>query len=298
MTTTLEVMPWPQGTSVSQLTAAFLAGYGPTTRKSYAEGLRAWFRWCNEHNLDPLRVARPHIDLWARWLEEERHLAPATVMHRLCTLRSFYRYLEDEEVIALSPARKVRLPKVSTDSQTRGMSRTEVARFLATSERNPTYHAMCCLLALNGLRISEACSANIEDLGVERGHRTLTVTRKGGNRQTIPLSPKTARTVESIVAERSNGPILVTQAGTRMTRTNAAKAVGRIGKQAGIETKVHPHRLRHAFVTIGLDAGIPLHDMQDSAGHADPRTTMRYNRNRFSLDRNATHIVTAFVSGG
>jgi site-specific recombinase XerD len=61
---------------------------------------------------------------------------------------------------------------------------------------------------------------------------------------------------------------------------------------------MHPHRLRHAFVTTALDAGVPLHDVQDSAGHADPRTTMRYNRNRYSLDWNATHIVTAFLAGG
>jgi integrase/recombinase XerD len=296
MTTT--VIPWADTANLTQITAAFLAGYGPGTRKSYAEGLRAWFRWCDDHGIDPLKAARPHIDLWGRWLEEERKLMPSSVMHRLCILRSFYRYLEDEEIITVSPARKIRLPRVSTDSQTRGMTRTELARFLAASERNPTYHAMCCLLALNGLRISEVCSANIEDLGIERGHRTLTITRKGGKRQTIPLSPKTARTIESLIGERTSGSILLTKDGTRMTRTNAAKAVARIGKAAGIETHVHPHRLRHAFVTTALDAGVPLHDVQDSAGHSDPRTTMRYNRNRFSLDRNATHIVTAFIAGG
>ena len=292
------IVPWSEGANLDRITAAFLAGYKPVTRKTYFLGLKIWFRWCADHGIDPLKAQRPHIDLWGRWLEEERQSKPATVMSRLCILRSFYRYLEDEDIIFKSPAARVRLPRVSTDSQTRGLDRAEVSRFLITSEYNPTYHAMCCLLALNGLRISEACGANVEDLGVERGHRTLTVTRKGGNRQTIPLSPKTARIIESLVGERTEGPILITGCGTRMTRSNAAKAVARIGKKTRIETKMHPHRLRHAFVTIALDAGVPLHDVQDSAGHADPRTTMRYNRNRFSLDRNATHIVTAFLAGG
>lgn len=116
--------------------------------------------------------------------------------------------------------------------------------------------------------------------------------------KTLPLSPKTVRALDHIIGERISGPILLSGLGNPMTRTNAAKAVARIGKRAGVESRVHPHRLRHAFVTTALDAGVPLHDVQDSAGHADPRTTMRYNRNRFSLDRNATHIVTAFVSGG
>lgn len=292
------IIPWSETANLNQITAAFLAGYKPITRRTYADGLRNWFKWCAEHGIEPIQAQRPHIDLWARWLEEERNAMPATVMKRLCILRSFYRYLEDEDIIVKSPATKVRLPKVSTDSQTRGMTRQEISRFLATSEYNLTYHAMCCLLTLNGLRISEACDADIEDLGVERGHRTLTITRKGSKRQTIPLSPKTARTIELVIDERSTGPILVTKDGTRMTRSNGAKAVARIGKRAGIETHMHPHRLRHAFATVALDAGVPIHDVQDSMGHADPRTTTRYNRNRFALDRNATHIVTAFLSGG
>lgn len=292
------LIPWTDTANLTQITAAFLAGYIPSTRKGYTFGLKQWFTWCNERGIDPLHAQRPHIDLWARWLEEERQLAPATVMHYLCILRSFYRYCQDEDIIVKSPATKVRLPKVSTESRTRGMTRQELSRFLASSDYNPTYHAMCCLLALNGLRISEACGANIEDLSIERGHRTLTITRKGSKRQTIPLSPKTARTIEALIGERTSGPILLTKDGTRMTRSNASKAIGRIGKLAGIETKMHPHRLRHAFATVALDAGVPIHDVQDSMGHADPRTTTRYSRNRFALDKNATHIVTAFLSGG
>jgi integrase len=55
--------------------------------------------------------------------------------------------------------------------------------------------------------------------------------------------------------------------------------------------------LRHAFITTALDAGVPLRDVQDAASHADPRTTMRYNRTRVSLDRHATYIVARFLAG-
>jgi integrase len=58
-----------------------------------------------------------------------------------------------------------------------------------------------------------------------------------------------------------------------------------------------PHTLRHAFITAALDAGVPLRDVQEAASHADPRTTMRYDRARVSLDRHATYIVSAFVAG-
>jgi integrase/recombinase XerD len=55
---------------------------------------------------------------------------------------------------------------------------------------------LACLLALNGLRITEALGADIEHLGMERGHRTLTITRKGGKIATIPLAPRTARAID------------------------------------------------------------------------------------------------------
>ena len=56
-------------------------------------------------------------------------------------------------------------------------------------------------------------------------------------------------------------------------------------RRAGIAKHVTPHTMRHAFITAALDAGVPLRDVQEAASHADPRTTMRYDRARTSLDR-------------
>ena len=60
--------------------------------------------------------------------------------------------------------------------------------------------------------------------------------------------------------------------------------------------QVRPHTLRHAFITAALDAGVPLRDVQEAASHADPRTTMRYDRARASLDRHATYIVATYTA--
>ena len=68
-------------------------------------------------------------------------------------------------------------------------------------------------------------------------------------------------------------------------------------RRAGIGKTVTPHTLRHAFITAALDAGVPLRDVQEAASHADPRTTMRYDRASGSLDRHATYIVAAYVAG-
>jgi integrase/recombinase XerD len=73
--------------------------------------------------------------------------------------------------------------------------------------------------------------------------------------------------------------------------------VRRVARRAGITKPVDPHTLRHAFITAALDAGVPLRDVQEAASHADPRTTMRYDRARGTLDRHATYIVAAYVAG-
>jgi len=150
--------------------------------------------------------------------------------------------------------------------------------------------ALVSLLALNGLRVSEAIGADIERLGLERGHRTLTVVCKGAKVVSVPLAP---RAIDLAVAERSAGPILCDDDGERLDRHAAA----RIARRAGIAKRVGPHTLRPAFITAALDAGVPLRDVQEAASHSDPRTTMRYDRARVSLDRHATYIVATFIAG-
>ncbi len=158
-------------------------------------------------------------------------------------------------------------------------------------------HALISLLVLNGLRVSEATGADIDRLGLERGHRTLTILRKGGKIVTIPLAPRTARAIDLAIGERLDGPIFLGPDGQRLDRHAAGRIVRRVARRAGITKKVGPHTLRHAFITAALDAGVPLRDVQEAASHADPRTTMRYDRARVSLDRHATYIVAAFLAG-
>lgn len=93
------------------------------------------------------------------------------------------------------------------------------------------------------------------------------------------------------------GPIFSGPDGQRLDRHGAARIVRRAAHRAGITKPVGPHTLRHAFITAALDAGVPLRDVQEAASHADPRTTMRYDRARGRLDRHATYIVSACLAG-
>jgi integrase/recombinase XerD len=129
------------------------------------------------------------------------------------------------------------------------------------------------------------------------GHRTLTVLRKGSKIVTIPLAPRTARAIDLAIGERLDGPIYLRPDGQRMDRHCAGRIVHRAARRAGVNKPMSPHTLRQAFITAALDAGVPLRDVQEAASHADPRTAMRYDRARVSLDRQATYVVAAYLAG-
>jgi integrase/recombinase XerD len=148
-----------------------------------------------------------------------------------------------------------------------------------------------------GPRCSRATSYLSDDLDIDRHHWTLRIVRKGGKQATIPLAPRTARALDVYLGERLIGPIFLGAAGGRMDRYAADRTVKRLARRAGITKRISPHSLRHSFITAALDAGVPLRDVQEAASHADPRTTMRYDRARQSLDRHATYIVAAFLAG-
>src|SRR5438477_624095 len=158
--------------------AGFLAGYRGLTREAYALDLRQFAGWCRSRSLALFAVRRADIESFARELEAMGR-ARATVTRRLSTIAGFYKYAVEEELLDRSPAAHVRRPRVDYESHAAALDRNELGALLvAAGLGSPSVHALISLLALNGLRISEATGADIEHLGLERGHRALTITRK------------------------------------------------------------------------------------------------------------------------
>jgi len=125
---------------------------------------------------------------------------------------------------------------------------------------------------LLGLRIFEATSADIADLGEEHGHRVLRVCGTGPKIVLVPLPPAAGRAIDL----RARGAVLLNTRGARMDRHAATRRLRHLAETAGLQiAKAHPHMLRHNYITTMLDAGADLRDVQIAARHADPRTTMR-----------------------
>jgi integrase/recombinase XerD len=159
--------------------------------------------------------------------------------------------------------------------------------------------ALVCLLGLLGLRIFEATGLDIANIGEEHGHRVLRVVGKGHKIVLVPMPPAVARAVDRAVDGRASGPLLRNRLGRRLDRHGATRRLKDLQSRAGVRiARMHPHMLRHTFVTTMLDAGVDLRDTQIAARHADPRTTMRYDRARTNLDRHPNYILAAYMSSG
>jgi site-specific recombinase XerD len=137
------------------------------------------------------------------------------------------------------------------------------------------------------------------------------VTRKGGHRVALVLPPATTAALDTYLTNRIAtvathasvstpvaGPLLATDTGGRLDQAALWRLVRRLARAAGIEhwAALSPHSLRHTAITLALDAGASLRDVQDFAGHRDPRTTRRYDRSRHSLDRNAAYTLAAYLA--
>jgi len=233
----------PVFTSTERLAlAGFLAGYSGLTRQAYELDLRQFAGWCQQHQLQLFRARRADIELFARDLEA-RGRARATITRRLSTVAGLYRYAVEEELLEHSPAAHVRRPRLDYESHATSLDRNELGALLVAAGLGPpAEHALISLLALNGLRVSEATGADIEALGTARGHRTLVITRKGGKIMTVPLAPRTARAIDLAISERTEGPIFLAPDGRRLDRHGAGRTVRRIARRAGITKPVGPTR--------------------------------------------------------
>jgi integrase/recombinase XerD len=281
--------------------AAYLGRYRGESRLHTGSDLKVFLTWCTHESLDPLHVGRVDIERYVRWLQEIRCYQPSTVSRRLSVVVGFYRVCVIDQILPYSPPDYVRRPSVPPESPTLGLGHLQFEALITTARLSPNVNdfALIALLGLLGLRIFEACGANISDLGEEHGHRVLKVRGKGDKTVLIPLPPAVARAIDRAVQGRDTGPILRNSHGARMDRHAASRRLRQLADEAGISMpRMHPHMLRHTFVTTMLDAGVSLRDVQIAARHADPRTTMRYDRARKNLDRHPNYILAAYMASG
>jgi integrase len=152
--------------------------------------------------------------------------------------------------------------------------------------------------------VSGATRTTVGSIGHDRGHAVIDLPWKGGKTKRFPLPPVAVEAIDAYLAERGeaakDAPLFVTKTGRPIDQPYVFRLIRRVAKAAGIPHADHlsPHSLRHSVITYLLSTGKPLHVVQDFAGHADPRTTRRYDRAAGNLDRSPAYELGATLAAG
>jgi integrase/recombinase XerD len=269
------------------------------TRRLYARELLLFLAYLKSCGQDPHAVRAEHIEDYLALLSGAG-LAEASRALALAAISAYYHRAVHAGAIDADPCAIVERPKPAAEeqNQARALSRPQAATLLAAARtRSPLHELLVCLLFFNGLRVSEAASADVEDLSEHQGHRVLRIRGKGKTEKNhrVPLNAPTITALDRwlfqrariVGADAATGALLLSPTtGRRLTRQAIHGLINRLARSAGVG-QLTPHGLRATMVTLALGAGMPLRDVQDSARHADPRTTRRYDRDRHSLNRHA-----------
>lgn len=205
------------------------------TRRAYASDLAEWLTWCDSRGAGPLAATEALAAGWARHLEA-RGLAASTVARRLSCVSSWYSWLVRGGHSAGNPAAYLARPDVDRDtSTTPGLTRDQALALIAAADqaRGPQAartSALIAVLLLTGARVSELTGADLEDLGTDRGHRVLRVTRKGGRRQALGVPAPAVKRLDAYLAARGDLASLPGRAGPARDGAGAAGAVRHAGR--------------------------------------------------------------------
>lgn len=282
--------------SPTALLAAWTTEYPvANTREAYERDLTHYFAWCREAGVDSLEPGRTDVNAYRDALLEGG-LAPQSVDRKMSACRSFFSYLGERGMRrGEHPFEHVGRLALPGESQTPWLGADDLSKLLALAlETSPRDFILVALLGINGLRVSEALSAAVPDLGVVDGHRALSITRKGSKPGLTPLAPTVVDVLDVYLDGRTTGPIIVRLDRNRhvavpisgISRQAAFGRVRHLADWAGVNPQLSPHGLRHSFVTNALEGGAELDVVQLAVGHSSPTTTMRYRRGALSLNSN------------
>jgi len=277
-----------------------------------------WFRWCASHGADPRAATSQHVKAWLRALDEAG-AAVATRDRMLATVKALYAHLADTGIAGGNPAaldrRRLGLVKpagstsstiVLTTAQVRALYNAAAQKRQGAGPRDTTRATAVVALFTLGLRVSELCDLDRADLHVTRGRRALRVPGKGGKIRVVYLHDAAERALAAHLADTgttlparrlqpAGTPLLLTRTGGRFTRQAVWQLLRRLADATGdpaIAGVLHPHALRHFYVTTAVEAGAQLVHVQADVGHTSADTTEQvYNSAARDPARSAVDLV-------
>lgn len=262
-------------------------GFSSNTIKAYGADLKWFAEFLRRKGLRRFEdVSRRDL---LNFLTErnQKGLSPRSLTRQIVTLRTFYRFLNNEKMAQTDPTQNVDSPR-DWQRLPKTLAIEEVERLLNLPKgRTPRAirdDALIELLYATGLRVSEITDLPLQAINTEAGY--LIATGKGRKQRIIPIGEVAIQKLKTYLTAgraqltkgRTSDHLFLTRSGHGFTRQGCWKLLKKYARLAGIKRAVSPHMLRHSFATHLLERGADLRSVQAMLGHADLSTTQIYTQ--------------------
>ena len=254
----------------------------PHTISSYRRDLDSFFTFLKEKN-DSWEEVQDHQVRGFVAQERRRGLSARSIQRALSSIRSFFNYLLDEEVVETNPAANISSPK-SAQLLPKALDTDLVKRLLDFKPQGDIEirdKAMVELLYSSGLRLSELCGLNMESVSIKE--RSCRVVGKGNKTRDLPVGEKAIQSlrdwllVRENISSDANKALFLNKNGKRISTRSVQLRLERLSKKRGLPM-VNPHMLRHSFASHILESSGDLRAVQEMLGHSDIGTTQIYTK--------------------
>ncbi|MBY0457638.1 MAG: tyrosine-type recombinase/integrase [Gemmataceae bacterium] len=284
------------------------------TRDGYSRDLYQFLDFAGVPIDEWEKLAQVRPGMVSAWRDRllERGLTNTAIGRKLSVVRSLFGYLRRYGYTGANPADTafVAAPPVPRDGKTIALTPEDCRRLLdcptTGTPEGLRDRAILAVLAFTGCRVGEVSRLRVGDSKRSGGHQVLEVRGKGGKERRMPLHPEAVERLEAWLAVLGPGeagePLfrpLRTARGkgadgflpSPLTRRGLQYLVGRYVRRLGLDPNVTVHSFRVTALTTARERGADIVDLQDFAGHADPRTTLGYIRNRDRLSRSPAYVL-------
>ena len=295
--------------------AWLMKSLSPDTRSNYQRDLAQFLAFAGvpADRPEALTAIRPHqVAAWRDHLQAQG-LTNSSIRRKMTVLRALFSYLQSYGYVGTNPAHSdfVTAPPVPRDGKTVGLSPADCRRLLeAPSEDTPAGirdRALLAVLAYTGCRVGELARLKVSSYKQNGVHKVLAVYGKGGKERQVPLHLEAAERLEAwldTAGIRADGTLALFRPGKTargggkkgfaprpMTRRAVQKLVEAYVLRLKLDPNVTVHSLRVTALTTAREQGSDIIDLQDFAGHADPRTTLTYIRSRDRLSKSPAYVI-------
>lgn len=254
------------------------------TTMSYGRDLRKFEDYLGTLGISDIKnVSGEHLNDFIHYLENKK-LKAATISRNIASLKAFYHYLFKEKIVEIDVSENLHAPKV--EKKLPGIMSTEdVVRLIEQPKGDKPKElrdrAMLELLYATGIRVTELISLKVSDINMQTG---CVICRDENKERMIPFGSKAKSALLTYLEKGRNAmlfqyeiqELFVNCSGQPMSRQGFWKLMKYYANQAGIESEITPHTLRHSFAAHLVENGADLKSVQEMMGHSDISTTQKY----------------------